>query len=132
MGDEKPFEKVSKTRPGHEVLRKRREPKRRLRIAPNVPRVHSQIGMVYGRLGRFDEAEAHLRIAVRHFPELGAIHRGLAAIEVNRKNWEAALRHAEAAAALDSVDPADYPLLQAVRAQVEAARAAGGRSAPDG
>ena len=37
MGDEKPFEKVSKTRPGHEVLRKRREPKRRLRIAPNVP-----------------------------------------------------------------------------------------------
>jgi len=37
MGDEKPFEKVSKTRPGHEVLRKRRAPKRRLRIAPNVP-----------------------------------------------------------------------------------------------
>ena len=37
MGDEKPFEKVSKTRPGHEVLRKRRTPKRRLRIAPNVP-----------------------------------------------------------------------------------------------
>lgn len=37
MGDEKPFEKVSKTRPGHEVLRRIRKPKRRLRIAPNVP-----------------------------------------------------------------------------------------------
>jgi voltage-gated potassium channel len=37
MGEEKPFEKVSKTRPGHEVLRRIREPKRRLRIAPNVP-----------------------------------------------------------------------------------------------
>ena len=37
MGEEKPFEKVSKTRPGHEVLRKRRTPKRRLRIAPNLP-----------------------------------------------------------------------------------------------
>jgi voltage-gated potassium channel len=37
MGDEKPFEKVSKTRPGHEVLRRKRQPRRRLRIAPNVP-----------------------------------------------------------------------------------------------
>ena len=39
MGDEKPFEPVSRTRPGDEVLRRRREPKRRLRIAPNVPGV---------------------------------------------------------------------------------------------
>ena len=37
MGDEKPFEKVSKTRPGHEVLRRKRQPRRMLRIAPNVP-----------------------------------------------------------------------------------------------
>jgi len=37
MGEEKPFEPVSKTRPGDEVLRRRREPRRRLRIAPNVP-----------------------------------------------------------------------------------------------
>ena len=37
MGEEKPFEKVSKTRPGHEVLRRKRQPRRRLRIAPNVP-----------------------------------------------------------------------------------------------
>ena len=37
MGDEKPFETVSKTRPGHEVLRRKRQPRRRLRIAPNVP-----------------------------------------------------------------------------------------------
>ena len=39
MGEEKPFEPVSKTRPGDEVLRRRREPRRRLRIAPNVPGV---------------------------------------------------------------------------------------------
>jgi voltage-gated potassium channel len=39
MGEEKPFEPVSKTRPGDQVLRRRREPKRRLRIAPNVPEV---------------------------------------------------------------------------------------------
>jgi len=37
MGEEKPFEPVSKIRPGDEVLRRRREPRRRLRIAPNVP-----------------------------------------------------------------------------------------------
>jgi voltage-gated potassium channel len=39
MGDEKPFEKVSTTRLGHEVLRRKRQPRRRLRIAPNVPEV---------------------------------------------------------------------------------------------
>jgi len=39
MGEEKPFEPVSKIRPGDEVLRRRREPRRRLRIAPNVPGV---------------------------------------------------------------------------------------------
>ena len=37
MGEEKPFEPVSKTRPGDQVLRRKREPRRRLRIAPNVP-----------------------------------------------------------------------------------------------
>jgi len=39
MGEEKPFEPVSRTRPGDQVLRRRREPRRRLRIAPNVPGV---------------------------------------------------------------------------------------------
>ena len=39
MGNEERFEKVAKTRPGQEVLRRRREPKRRLRIAPNIPEV---------------------------------------------------------------------------------------------
>lgn len=37
MGEEKPFEPVFKMRPGDEVLRRRVEPRRRLRIAPNVP-----------------------------------------------------------------------------------------------
>ena len=37
MGNEERFETVSKHRPGDKVLRRRREPKRRLRIAPNVP-----------------------------------------------------------------------------------------------
>ena len=37
MGEEKPFEPVPKTRPGDEVLRRRRTPRRRLRIAPDVP-----------------------------------------------------------------------------------------------
>jgi len=39
MGEEKPLEPVSRIRPGDEVLRRRREPRRRLRIAPNVPGV---------------------------------------------------------------------------------------------
>ena len=39
MGSEERFEKVSKTRPGHEVLRRKRAPKRRLRMAPNIPEV---------------------------------------------------------------------------------------------
>ena len=37
MGEEKPFEPVYKTRPGDKVLRRTREPRRRLRLAPNVP-----------------------------------------------------------------------------------------------
>ena len=35
MGEEKPFEQVPKIRPGDEVLRRRRRPRTRLRIAPN-------------------------------------------------------------------------------------------------
>ena len=37
MGEEKPFEPVPKIRLGDEVLRRRRPPRRRLRIAPSVP-----------------------------------------------------------------------------------------------
>ncbi|MFQ5924414.1 MAG: ion channel [Dehalococcoidia bacterium] len=39
MGDERPFEPVPRTRPGDEVLRRRRRPRRRLRIAPDIPEV---------------------------------------------------------------------------------------------
>ena len=39
MGDEERFEKVSTHRPGEIVLRKKKEPKRKLRIAPNVPEI---------------------------------------------------------------------------------------------
>jgi len=40
MGEEKPFEPIRKIRPGDEVLRrKRRRPRKRLRIAPNVPAI---------------------------------------------------------------------------------------------
>lgn len=46
MGDEKPFEKVSKTRPGHEVLRRKRQPRRRLRIAPNIPGVFKFVKVI--------------------------------------------------------------------------------------
>lgn len=37
MGEEKHFEPIPRIRPGDEVLRRRRRPRRRLRIAPNVP-----------------------------------------------------------------------------------------------
>jgi len=37
MGDERPFEPVPRIRPGDEVLRRKRRPRRRLRIAPSVP-----------------------------------------------------------------------------------------------
>lgn len=39
MGEGKPFEPVRKIRPGDEVLRRRVEPTRRLRIGPRVPEV---------------------------------------------------------------------------------------------
>ena len=39
MGNEERFETVSKHRPGDKVLRRRREPKRKLRMAPNIPEV---------------------------------------------------------------------------------------------
>lgn len=35
--EEKPFEELPPIRPGERVLRRRREPRRRLRIAPNIP-----------------------------------------------------------------------------------------------
>lgn len=37
MGEERHFEPIPKIRPGDEVLRRRIEPRRRLRIAPNIP-----------------------------------------------------------------------------------------------
>jgi len=37
--NEKRFEPVAKQRPGNQVLRRRREPQRRLRMAPNIPGV---------------------------------------------------------------------------------------------
>jgi voltage-gated potassium channel len=37
MENEERFEPVAKQRPGDQVLRRRREPKRRLRVAPNIP-----------------------------------------------------------------------------------------------
>ena len=42
--EEKPFEPVPKIRPGDEVLRRRREPRRRLRLAPNVPTIIRVLG----------------------------------------------------------------------------------------
>lgn len=37
MGEEKPFERIPPIRPGDEVLRRWRKPRRRLRLVPNVP-----------------------------------------------------------------------------------------------
>jgi len=37
MAQEKPFEEMPPIRPGERVLRKKREPRRRLRLAPSVP-----------------------------------------------------------------------------------------------
>ena len=37
MGEEKQFERIPPTRPGQEVLRRKRRPRRRLRLVPNVP-----------------------------------------------------------------------------------------------
>jgi voltage-gated potassium channel len=39
MGNEDRFEKVSTHKPGEMVLRRKREPERRLKIAPNVPEI---------------------------------------------------------------------------------------------
>lgn len=37
MAEQKPFEEMPPIRPGERVLRKKREPRRRLRLAPNIP-----------------------------------------------------------------------------------------------
>jgi voltage-gated potassium channel len=42
--EQKPFEPIPKVRPGDEVLRRRREPRRRLRLAPNVPGIIRVLG----------------------------------------------------------------------------------------
>lgn len=39
MAEKEPFERVPKTRPGDEVLRRRRRPRRRLRVAPRIPEI---------------------------------------------------------------------------------------------
>lgn len=46
MGKEKRFETVSTQRPGDEVLRRRREAKRRLRMAPNIPGVFKFVKVI--------------------------------------------------------------------------------------
>ena len=46
MGEEKPFEPISRTRPGDEVLRRRRSPRKRLRIAPDVPVIISFLRVI--------------------------------------------------------------------------------------
>lgn len=46
MGDEKPFEPVHKTRPGDEVLRRKRQPRARLRVAPRIPEVVRAISTI--------------------------------------------------------------------------------------
>jgi voltage-gated potassium channel len=47
MENKKAFEKLSKTRPGHEVLRRKMEPRQRLRIAPNIPGVFKFFKVIF-------------------------------------------------------------------------------------
>jgi voltage-gated potassium channel len=47
MAGEKPFEELHPIRPGERVLRRRRGPRRRLRLVPNVPGVVRFLGVIF-------------------------------------------------------------------------------------
>ncbi len=49
MGEDKQFERIPPTRPGVEVLRRRRRPRMRLRMVPNVPAFFRFLGDVVTR-----------------------------------------------------------------------------------
>ncbi len=49
MGEEKQFERIPPTRPGQEVLRRRKRPRIRLRMVPNVPAFFRFLGDIVTR-----------------------------------------------------------------------------------
>jgi Flp pilus assembly protein TadD len=56
-----------------------------LQLEPRQPAIHRNLGMLLARVGRYDEAEAHLRTTLEIVPNEPIARETLAAIEANRR-----------------------------------------------
>jgi Flp pilus assembly protein TadD len=88
---------------------------------PDTPQAHIALMAFYMRRGRLDEAEAVGTGAVRGGLADKGLHQRLFVLENRRENYETALRHLEAAAAMSPDDPdlwmllGDYHLKAAIK-----------------
>jgi choline-sulfatase len=84
-----------------------------IRLSPDEPSGPLGASSALVALGRLDEARAHAELAVRQAP--AAAHEALAKIAVSQKQYDAAVRHADAA---QQADPS-LPLPAYVRGMIE-------------
>lgn len=63
-----------------------------LKLAPNVPEVHANLGAAYARQGRFDNAIRHYRAALSLDPSNRALQFNLALAYYKQQNFREALR----------------------------------------
>jgi len=54
-------------------------------LEPNQPAIHRNLGLLLARLGRLDEAEAHLRATLQIVPNEPAAEETLKEIEAQRR-----------------------------------------------
>lgn len=72
--------------------------RRTLRAKPDDPRLHADLGAIYGEMGRFNEAEASLREALKLDPSLGEAWENLGNVHLLQGRYPEALEAYEEAA----------------------------------
>ncbi len=96
-----------------------------LRLAPELPEAHYNLGALLLESGRSEEGEGHLREAIRLEPEMAAAHYNLGVALFYQARLDEAIASVERSLALDPSDPQAREFLAHLRRQR-------GGSAPEG
>jgi tetratricopeptide (TPR) repeat protein len=72
-----------------------------LTLRPDILRMHNGLGMVYHRLGDYDAALDHLRIAARRYPNDAAILTNMAIVLLSMKRYSETMPYLARATAID-------------------------------
>jgi tetratricopeptide (TPR) repeat protein len=64
-----------------------------IRVTPGNPVAYMNLGNVFAREGRLDEAESHIREALKMKPDYAAAHNNLASVLGRKGRMEEAIRH---------------------------------------